>query len=1053
MKDILITSTVLIAAILLIRSLFRSTISRRTQYALWLLVALRLLIPANLPAMEHNVLSAAEKTETVQNFEALRGVGQIWHTEPGTVEGYERGVLMPETPVTVAENIAPERFERMRTALEVRDVLEPLWYAGMAVMALWFLAANLRFARRLRRTRVPLDGAESRYPVYLCDDIPSPCLFGLLRPAIYVTSAAAKDETRLRFVIAHEETHARHLDPLWSLVRGVCLVIWWFDPLVWLAAYCARADCELACDEGTLARLGESERASYGETLLSLIPVRRGGDPMLAATTMTAGKRQMKERIQRIAEHKRPLAVALVLALALSGVVCAATFTGAKKAEAAGRATSGAYASVEDYLAAVRAETASVTYPAADGGEKTANVLDTRAFLDMEAELPGLAPNGTLALYRYMKELKLEAPPEDAALVGGMYAEDELWYDLEGMGGHSLVVLRYDDGSVDVLFDQPNNDDRGGLYHYEETAEEILYDFYVKEYGLDLPLYTVDLALGGENKAPAHRVDGDGWYVYIPVQGWYRADEGGTARWCSRYNTGSTISIREASREELDAERPQLAAGQAERFVEASDGRIWLVWTQYDPSLLIRSDMTGLEPAVLDAMARSFTVIADASPQQTAATLPRYKYQGGDPYLAAVCEWSVKRGEQARYWEAQVTVPCPLIADVDDSNAQDIRVWGNFWSFSYTPRATTLFCVSGGENPGLLHLRPTENGYEVFNEEMVGDGEAYGKDMQRIFGALRLLKLDALDREEVRARFLDDYVRWNALSFTQYQDYGWAPVQFPNAPETPEAAQLVRYAAPSGWSIDYDLREFSVYEPGELELSLGGVGEWKGIGIDIEEHPDTAAAELVIELSEQMERPARTETAVGAENTPATLLRDGAKRSEVVRDVYVVSLPGGGSLCVRLSNTYYNTPGDPIVSGADTVLQKTLATFRLASRSSGAWRAEELSPAPPLTPPDAEISMELVSADKNNGVTAALSNHGGEAYLYGEDYSLQVKLKGTWYVVPTTPDQNWGFTAQANILRPGETAELDCPLVMFGDLPGGTYRIVREGLAAEFEVK
>ncbi len=331
MKDILITSSVLILAILLIRFLFRSTIARRIQYALWLLVALRLLIPANLPAIEHNVLSAAERTETVQNIEALRGVESIEHTASGAVEGYERYRLVPDTPVTVAEDVAPERFERMQTTLKVRDVIEPLWVAGMIAMALWFLAANLLFDRRLRCTRVPLRGVESKYPVYLCDDIPSPCLFGLIRPAIYVTSEAAKDEDRLRCVIAHEETHARHLDPLWSLLRGLCLAVYWFDPLVWLAAYCSRADCELACDEGALARLGESERVPYGKTLLALIPVRHGGSPMLAATTMAAGKRQMKDRITRIAEHKRPVAIALVVALTLCGIACAATFTGTER--------------------------------------------------------------------------------------------------------------------------------------------------------------------------------------------------------------------------------------------------------------------------------------------------------------------------------------------------------------------------------------------------------------------------------------------------------------------------------------------------------------------------------------------------------------------------------------------------------------------------------------------------------------------------------------------------------------------------------------------------
>ena len=88
-------------------------------------------------------------------------------------------------------------------------------------------------------------------------------------------------------------------------------------------------DCELACDEGTLARLGEEERIAYGETLLALIPRRRVANPVVAATTMTAGKRQMKNRIQRIVEHRKPVAIALALALVMALAACAVTFTGA----------------------------------------------------------------------------------------------------------------------------------------------------------------------------------------------------------------------------------------------------------------------------------------------------------------------------------------------------------------------------------------------------------------------------------------------------------------------------------------------------------------------------------------------------------------------------------------------------------------------------------------------------------------------------------------------------------------------------------------------------
>ncbi|MBQ6014448.1 MAG: hypothetical protein IJL27_10440, partial [Firmicutes bacterium] len=96
------------------------------------------------------------------------------------------------------------------------------------------------------------------------------------------------------------------------------------------------------------------------------------------------------------------------------------------------------------------------------------------------------------------------------------------------------------------------------------------------------------------------------------------------------------------------------------------------------------------------------------------AELPAYVYQGDDPYLAAVCNW-ITSGEGGKYRQAEVTIPCPLIAEIDDSDPQDIRVWGNFWVYSYKAVGTTLISVSGGECPGLLHLRAAENGYEVFD--------------------------------------------------------------------------------------------------------------------------------------------------------------------------------------------------------------------------------------------------------------------------------------------------------------------------------------------------
>ena len=55
--NVLVSSSVLIAVIFAVRALFRNRISRAAQYALWLLVLVRLLVPASLPALPLSVLN------------------------------------------------------------------------------------------------------------------------------------------------------------------------------------------------------------------------------------------------------------------------------------------------------------------------------------------------------------------------------------------------------------------------------------------------------------------------------------------------------------------------------------------------------------------------------------------------------------------------------------------------------------------------------------------------------------------------------------------------------------------------------------------------------------------------------------------------------------------------------------------------------------------------------------------------------------------------------------------------------------------------------------
>lgn len=342
MREVLITSSALILALLLLRRVFRQKISRRVQYALWGLVLIRLLLPVSLPALDFSVLTMAEPVrETISTRLEVPAftapVVPIPNTQNQPPQAAYPEAAEPVIPGTAPASPAAGRAEPSARELTVTEVLGAVWLTGTAAMTVWLVVSNLRFALKLRSRRITVTVPGCRYRVYMVESgLASPCLFGVLRPAVYLTPAAVRSEESLRHVLAHEETHARHMDPLWSLLRGVCLAVYWFDPLVWIAASAAKTDCELACDEGAVRRLGEGERLAYGRTLLSLIPVRRlPGNPLLSATTMSSDKKRLRDRLTRIAETRKTRKLALCAMALLTAGACLITFAGCSE-DAAG---------------------------------------------------------------------------------------------------------------------------------------------------------------------------------------------------------------------------------------------------------------------------------------------------------------------------------------------------------------------------------------------------------------------------------------------------------------------------------------------------------------------------------------------------------------------------------------------------------------------------------------------------------------------------------------------------------------------------------------------
>lgn len=339
MTEWFVSSAVLAALLIGAHYLLRGKISARLQYALWLVLLVRLLLPLSVGKTAlsvANLLPEAEPAAVIQAEPAAVPPAQAARTpEPSApaapVQTPAQPVQRPASMPAQAEtgSAEPEKSAQ-KPVVSVRKILIFVWASGAVLLGLWFLFCNLRYGRQLRagvlRAIAPKEG---RPAVRLTRTALSPCLFGLFPPVIYVTMDCAQDEQLLHHCAEHEYTHYLHRDHIWAVLRGVCLALHWFNPLVWWAAALSRTDAELFCDEDTVRRLGENARVDYGRSLIRMT-CRERVDPLSAATTMSGRGGQLKTRIISITKHPKTAIPVLILVLLLCAAAVGCTMTGAK---------------------------------------------------------------------------------------------------------------------------------------------------------------------------------------------------------------------------------------------------------------------------------------------------------------------------------------------------------------------------------------------------------------------------------------------------------------------------------------------------------------------------------------------------------------------------------------------------------------------------------------------------------------------------------------------------------------------------------------------------
>lgn len=258
--ETLMASTLLMLVVLAVREPVSRRFGPRIAYALWLLPALRMVLPP-LP------------------------------------ESWGAAAVAPAAKVSVLIGQAAPVLEAGTNWVLV---FAAVWAIGSLAFLGWHLSAYRRFAARVRQDCKPLCDHEA-FTVQASHLVRSPLAFGVRGKMVVVPADFADryDAAEQKFALAHEVTHHRRGDLIANFAGLGVLALHWFNPVAHLAWRAFRLDQEAACDAMVLRGASSEDRHTYGS---ALVKSATGGVP-LAACTMTA-KTGLKTRLRRIVEGR-----------------------------------------------------------------------------------------------------------------------------------------------------------------------------------------------------------------------------------------------------------------------------------------------------------------------------------------------------------------------------------------------------------------------------------------------------------------------------------------------------------------------------------------------------------------------------------------------------------------------------------------------------------------------------------------------------------------------------------------------------------------------------
>lgn len=314
--------------LILFHPLTRKHFSKKWNYYIWLILALRLIIPAGFGFSSFHItypsLDAAgeEAEETAESVDEPEGIA-------------ESEALAVTNPVEKTDNINTEKglFTEKRnpgiTGKRVVYALGVLWLFGCVVI---FGVKLIRYHRLVKRTRASCspvtDGdvivtanvvalrlhLRKNIVIYESSQISGPVTMGLLNPFV-VLPIEERQVGDTALVLHHELLHVKRKDLWYKWLWQLILCIHWFNPVLYRVQKILSEDCELSCDEQILKQLSDNGKRAYGNILLDTAQKNLDFGETVFLTTLLEEKKALKERLKGIIEYRKQSALKIFASL------------------------------------------------------------------------------------------------------------------------------------------------------------------------------------------------------------------------------------------------------------------------------------------------------------------------------------------------------------------------------------------------------------------------------------------------------------------------------------------------------------------------------------------------------------------------------------------------------------------------------------------------------------------------------------------------------------------------------------------------------------------